>query len=486
VGSHSDDLIPLDACAGLDPADIGRKASVLAWAAAQGLPTPGGVVLPASTFWAALEACGTRKQAHYLAASAMRLDPLHSMNLAAGIHAALGLSAAADLARVCAESAFSGLSARPLVARSSSALEDGRTAAFAGVFLSRLDLTSVDELADAIVACWRSAFSPMALQYLLRMRAEPIDFSLAVLIQPQVQADWYGLYVGADPVSGAPTPVAELTRLGPDALVNGSAATVRARQVGSGWSVEPDEPAIATALAGISALAARLSARVPGDLDIEFALGLGNADPVLLQCRPITPVRRPKASMSETIRHPVVAGRPCAPGSAVGLVVLPDQPAHSESPRIAVVERLTTNDYDLVFRHHGIIAINEVSPLSHVAILCRELGVPLVGGAGPGARALAGSWVLLDGSSGVAELLPAAVEAEVDARLQEAVLYVADVERVLLSLVGRRHVSAGATAWSLEQALARELGAKEARILAVGLAPAEAQQLAAMQSAPRS
>ena len=98
-GADDDDLIPLDACAGLDPADVGRKASVLAWASARGLPTPGGVVLPASRFWAALAACGARKQAHYLAASAMRLDPRHSMDLAAGIHAALVLPAATVLAR---------------------------------------------------------------------------------------------------------------------------------------------------------------------------------------------------------------------------------------------------------------------------------------------------------------------------------------------------------------------------------------------------
>jgi Phosphoenolpyruvate synthase/pyruvate phosphate dikinase len=480
VGAHDDDLIPLDACAGLDPADVGRKASVLAWAQAQGLPTPGGVVLPASRVWAGLEACGTRAQAHYLAASALRLDPRHSMDLAADIFAALGLPAALDLARAHAETAFKRLGARRLVARSSSALEDGRTAAFPGVFLSRLDLTSADELAHAIVDCWRSVFSPVALQYLLRMRAEPIDFSLAVLIQPQIKADWYGLYVGADPVSGAPTPVAELTRQAPDALVNGSAAMVRARQVGDAWSLEPDEPALASALGCVSGLAARPAARVPGPLDIEFALSLAKSEPVLLQCRPITPARIATARMRDTIQHPLVVGRPCAPGTAAGLALPPDQLAPSDVPRIAVVEGLTTKDYDLVFRHRGIVAVDEVSPLSHVAILCRELGVPLVCGAGPEANGISGSWILLDGSSGVAELLSAPLEAAVDACAQEPVLYVADVERTLLLLVGCRPASARSAARPLEQELARELGAEEARILAVRLVSAEVEQLAAI------
>ena len=260
-------------------------------------------------------------------------------------------------------------------------------AAFAGVFLSRLDLTSVDQLADAIVACWQSAFSPVALQYLLRMRAEPIDFSLAVMIQPQVKAAWYGL--SCRPIRCPALDAGRRTDPpGPDALVNGAAATHRAQQVDAAWLVNPPNPGLASALARISTFAARLAARVPGHLDIEFAVVRANAEPVLLQCRPITPARMPRARITESIEHPVLVGRPCAPGSAAGRVLLRDSPLKGNAPRIAVVERLTTNDYDLVFRHRGIIVVNEVSPLSHVAILCRELGVPLVCGVGPGAKTL--------------------------------------------------------------------------------------------------
>ena len=474
--SYDDDLIALDACAALDAIDIGRKASVLAWAGAQGLSTPGGMVLPASRFWAALEACGSRTQAQYLAAHTMRLDPRHSMDLAAGIHASLALPAVTRLARGYAQAAWRRLPTRPLVARSSSVLEDGPMAAFPGVFQSRLDLRSADALADAIVACWQSAFSPIALQYLHRMRAEPVDFSLAVLIQPQIKADWYGLYVSADPMSGAPTPVVELTQQGPDALVGGAAAAVRARQVNTAWSLEGGGPDLAAALASVSAMAARLSARVPGHVDIEFALVSTDAAPVLLQCRPVTPARMPMAPSYDGIRSPGVAGRPCAPGSAAGLVLRPGQPPPGDVPLIAVVDRLTTDDYDLIFRHCGIISINELSPLSHVAILCRELGVPLVCGAGPGAKTLLGAWILLDGSSGVAEIVSAPTKADVCSRVQETVLYVADVERTLRSLICSR--LSASTAGEPGQRLAREVGLTQARILATPLAPAEAEQLA--------
>ncbi len=291
TGARDDDLLPLEACAGLGADQVGRKASVLAWAAQQGLATPGGLVLPARRFWTALQAAGVHEQARYLAAAALRLDPRHTADLAGAIRAALDCPAVRILAGTCAESASRRLAARPLVARSSAVVEDGCDASFPGVFLSRLYLTTTEELADAIASCWRSAFAPATLQYLLRMRAEPVDFSIAVLIQPQVQADWYGLYVSADPVSGAATPVVELTREGPDALVGGSIAMTRAQMTDGRWTIEPDDPALAPALARVSALASRLAARVPGHLDIEFALPTAGAEPVLLQCRSAVPAR---------------------------------------------------------------------------------------------------------------------------------------------------------------------------------------------------
>ena len=91
---------------------------------------------------------------------------------------------------------------------------------------------------------------------------------------------------------------------------------------------------------------------------------------------------------------------------------------------------------------------------------------------------------MLDGSSGVAELLPTPLVAAVDACAREPVLYVADVERTLLLLVGCRPASARSAARPLEQELARELGAKEARTLAVRLASAEVEQLAAIAERP--
>lgn len=486
TSARDDGLLALESCVGLDAADVGRKASVLAWAAAHGLATPGGVVLPASRFWDALRIAGVHEQARYLATAALRLDPRHAADLAAAIHTALGHPAVTGCAHGYAEAAFRRLTARRLVARSSSALEDGRRAAFPGVFLSRLDLTSVEALGEAIVACWRSAFAPAALQYLLRMRSEPIDFSLAVLIQSQVQADWYGLYVSADPVSGTPAQIAELTREGPDALVGGSAATTRARQDGGRWIVEPHDPALVLALSRISDLASRLSARVAGDLDIEFALPSSGAEPVLLQCRPITPARATSLRRAAPTGTGHSVGRPCAPGTAIGIAQAPSDTGPVDAPRIALVATLTTDDYDLVFRHSGIVVASEVSPLSHVAILCRELGVPLVCGLGAESARLAGSWIALDGSSGVLEVLPGPPDARDRPLPPEDVLHVTDLEYELLRLVRRGSPEGGSRGSSMERALARQLGVGRWRIVTVPLAPREAQQLALLAGRSRT
>lgn len=475
-------LIPLKDCAELAPAEVGRKAWVLAWAAMRGLPTPGGVVLPAISFWAALDACGSGEQARYLAANALRLDPRHSLDLAARIHVALAHPDVLRLARDHAADAWAGLAARPLVARSSSAQEDGRAATFAGIFVSRLDLASPDELAEAIVACWRSAFAPVALKYVLRMRAAQLDLSLAVLIQPQVRADWYGLYVSADPVSGAPMPIAELTRQGPDALVNGAIAAVHATLRDGAWASVPEEATLLPSLHRLHGMAGRLSELVPGALDIEFAVVAAGAEPVLLQCRPVTPSRAPMTSMPGAIANAVVIGRPCAPGSVAGLALPPDATSPDDVPRIGIVGRLNTESYELVLRHAGLIATDDLSPLSHVAILCRELGVPLVSGVGEHARRLQGSWIALDGASGAAGQLSDKWLDNVHSRSLESALYISDVERSLMLLIGNG-ASPGAAA-TMERQWARALGASQARILATPLAPAEIRQLRALEYPP--
>lgn len=356
-------LIPLVRCAGAPLPDVGRKAAVLGWAASAGMRTPGGMVVPSAAFWSAVSACGVTERVRYLSTSALRLDPRHVLDLGATVSAALGSPAVAEVAAAwAAAAAWAGVRA-PAVCRSSAAMEDGRRAGFPGMYLSVLDLASEDELAAAMVRCWRSVFSADALQYLVRLRVEPVDLSLALIVQPQVAAPWSGVLLGDR---------ADLSDEGPDAVVAGRPATVRAVRTSGGWSGV--DGALAGSLEAVHAMAGRLAAHLGAEVEVEVALPDDGGGPVLLQARPVT--------------APAVERR------AVGIA--------GES--VAVRERLTTADYGLVFESDAVVLEEAASPLSHVATLCRELGVPLVTGVA-GARSLLGHRVAVDAGAGTVEVV---------------------------------------------------------------------------------
>jgi len=457
-------LIPLGECAAEPAARVGRKAALLGWATAQGLATPGGLVVPAERFWAAAGACGVLGQVRYLEASALRLDPAQALAVAASIAEGTRSPALDELASAEAEAAFARLDARRVVCRSSSAMEDGRAAAFPGVFVSVLDIASPAALAGAIATCWRSAFSPAAVGYLLRMGTEPLDFSLALLLQPQVDAGWYGVYVSVDPITGAAEPLADLSDAGPEALVGGGTATLRARREPGGWTGIEEAPALAGPLESVHRAAGLLGERLGAEVDVEFALPAAGAEPVILQCRPLTHVGTAVAAAD---RPAAMRGRPCAGGRVVGTV--------GEPGGIAVVDHLTPADYGIVLSHAGIVMERDASPLSHVAVLCRELGVPFVCGVA-GARArLAGRRVVVDGGAGTVELAGAgevaAPERDAPGPAQPVMSAVELVLRVFAE--GRPGQPPATEAGRLVVGYAGALGGDSVRIVAHAVDPKE-------------
>ncbi|MFI4973621.1 MAG: PEP/pyruvate-binding domain-containing protein [Caulobacterales bacterium] len=386
---------------------MGRKAAVLGWAESQGIATPGGLVLPSERFWTVLQACGAFQQARYLQENALRLDPRHTLNLAGAIRAQMSAPEVDAMALADAQAAFPRLEARTVVCRSSSAMEDGRAAAFPGVFVSVLDLRSSEALGAAIARCWRSAFSAQAFAYILRLRAEPIELALAVLMQRQVAAQWYGIYAGADPLTGALEPVAELTSLGPEALVSGGAARLTARRRDERWDGLATKPDLAPKLEEVRRAAVLFAQRLGAEVDIEFAIQ-SDAPPTILQCRPLTRIAAARGARHIEPLAERMVGERRAPGHVVGLAVDPAQPVSDPAtPRIAVLSRLTTDDYAIVFDYAGIVTEENASSLSHVAILCRELGVPFVCGVRDARARLIGQWARLDGGAGeVTEIEP--------------------------------------------------------------------------------
>jgi pyruvate,water dikinase len=92
--------------------------------------------------------------------------------------------------------------AAPLVARSSAVGEDSEQASFAGQHLTRLNVRSAAELADAVSAIWESARLPSALAYRQRLGL-PGEPRMAVVVQVLVDADSAGVLFSRNPVNGS-------------------------------------------------------------------------------------------------------------------------------------------------------------------------------------------------------------------------------------------------------------------------------------------
>ncbi|NJL45883.1 MAG: hypothetical protein HC922_09565 [Leptolyngbyaceae cyanobacterium SM2_3_12] len=83
--------------------------------------------------------------------------------------------------------------------RSSAQDEDTGSASAAGIYQSFLNLTSTEEVAQAILRCFASYNAPQAVQY--RQRQELPDRAMAVIVQQQVMGLFSGVAFSRDPIA---------------------------------------------------------------------------------------------------------------------------------------------------------------------------------------------------------------------------------------------------------------------------------------------
>lgn len=279
------DIHWLDHPTSADPALVGGKAASLARLAAR-FPVPPGFCLPVSA------------------------SPPQGSAVPASLAAAVA-------------SAYTDLGARlgapdPVVAvRSSAADEDGAVASFAGIFASFLNLRGLPAVLDAIARCWASAEDPRVLAYRRERGRE--GAGIGVLVQALVPADTAAVVFSVNPTSGASGEIVINANWGlgesivgglatPDTWVLrradlstqtfrlGEKAKMTVRSEGGTREVPVlrtlrSRPCLNDAEAReLGALALRLEAEVGYPVDIECAYAGGRLH--LLQCRPITTVRR--------------------------------------------------------------------------------------------------------------------------------------------------------------------------------------------------
>jgi phosphohistidine swiveling domain-containing protein len=226
--------------------------------------------------------------------------------------------AAADLVVAWADLSASG--SRPLVVRSSSAVEDTSSSSMAGLFTSVVDVKGWTTFVTAVRRVLDSGRS-----LTVSRLADPAAAPMGVLVQPFLQPAKGGVMFGADPITGRHNRlVVAAVRGGPQRLVHGEVA-------GSSWTLSSHgrvirhQPGVEGAELSLSerrALArlARRTRRLFGEpQDVEWAIDDGGKL-WLLQSRPIT-------SLAETHRGrgPLLGPSPVAETFPDALAPLEDE-----------------------------------------------------------------------------------------------------------------------------------------------------------------
>jgi pyruvate,water dikinase len=212
----------------------------------------------------------------------------------------------------------------PAVAVRSSAIdEDGGMASYAGQHETSLNIVGVEAVTDAVVRCWRSAWSPRARAYRCAQGRAGDDVQVAVLVQQLIVADSSAVLFSAHPVTGSRDEIVINASWGLGESIVGGTVTpdtyvvrkadlaVAARQIADkrrmtvaipGGTREVDVPRVLRRQPALTeeqavemaSLGLVLEARLGRPVDIECAYQAGRLH--LLQCRPITTLPSRRAS----------------------------------------------------------------------------------------------------------------------------------------------------------------------------------------------
>ena len=190
----------------------------------------------------------------------------------------------------------------PLAVRSSSPMEDGQRASFAGQYDTLLNVQGMDSLVRAVKMCWASLWADRALAYHARQADAPSAQAMGVVVQVMVQAGWAGVAFTLDPTDGKGhcLVIEAVPGLG-EALVSGQVRPYRCRVDRRTLRAAPDAPDDGRGgrsppddvIRRVADLALRVEAAQGTPQDVEWAW---EGDRLyLLQARPITTLDSPSA-----------------------------------------------------------------------------------------------------------------------------------------------------------------------------------------------
>ncbi|RDI68271.1 phosphoenolpyruvate synthase [Nocardia pseudobrasiliensis] len=312
--------------------------------------------------------------------------------------------------------------------RSSAVGEDGATASFAGMNVTRTNVRGDGDLIAAVRDCWASLFSPRVLTYRARRNMTETP-EMAVVVQQMVTARTSGVAFTADPatgrrdrvvieaahgqgevvVSGAITPdTYVLSAAGPTIIATHPGNQTYAIVAGADGDqrVQLPVPQVdSTVLTDSQVLAvARLALQVQqhhGDRPQDVEWAFDDADLWLVQARPITTLHdEPQTTAADTV---LLRGLAAAPGTATGAARVLSSPTQDSQLRDGeiLVAPMTNPDWLPTIARAAALVTDSGGMTCHAAIVARELGVPCVVGARTATTTLTdGRWVTVDGTTG--------------------------------------------------------------------------------------
>jgi len=408
-----------------DPARHGGKAAALATLIRHGLPAPDGLVLPAD---------------------------LTDAQVTEAIDDVLTWAASTN-------------TVHGFVARSSAPAEDGAQASFAGLYASRFAPASSDALLDAIRDVRAAATAP-AIRAYAALRNITTPPGVAVLIQRAIRPYASGVLAAEidhgtirrwtlEAVHGLAIPVVSGTQRGErhhsdsetpvpaaqsEIILPGTATELRQppgewitlpgiedrpglgakiRTSGAGLlhlyppNTDQHRPVLTAALRDQLVETAAIVAAVlhHTSIDIEWAATPDGAVHIL-QARPLTSPIPEQPTLTHSAGT-IWKGIPAAPGRATGRAHhLAAEASRTARPAgddaVILCENLGTNALDALLHNPAAIAATRGGPLSHAAIVARELGIPCATALPDDLLTIpAGIRITVDGTAGTAELAAA-------------------------------------------------------------------------------
>ena len=179
----------------------GGKGANLGELTRAGLPVPPGFVVTADAYLRAMEAGGVRAGLLDELAAADVDDPSTLSRAATRLQDLVRSAGMTDDLRRAVRDAYTRLGEPPVAVRSSATAEDSASTSFAGMNATFTNVRGADELAQRIVDCWASLWSPRVVAYRAthRLAGEP---AIAVVVQDMVDSTASGVMFTADPATG--------------------------------------------------------------------------------------------------------------------------------------------------------------------------------------------------------------------------------------------------------------------------------------------